>query len=246
MSPLVLWVARHAAVQRSPQFDLFPTPTHSCRQLSETVISHNTWIHHVARVLVKPLVNTSVTPNQITTLRLVTGLGAAAALAVGAEWWSKLACIVLVVSLVLDRADGELARMSGKTSEHGHKYDLLADGCSTVAVFVGLGLGLRESVLGLWAFPLGIVAGVAVAAIFWLVMQIEAHQGARAAELPGFAGFDPDDAILIVPIAIWLGWSVPLLMVAAAGAGGFCVFFYWLFLLRRKRNRTSVSNVHRQ
>ena len=196
--------------------------------------------------MVKPLVYTAVTPNQITTLRLVTGIGAAVALAVGDEGWSRLGAIVFVISVVLDRADGELARLSGKTSEQGHKYDLLADACATVAVFVGLGVGLRESVLGLWALPLGIVAGLSVAAVFWLVLQIEAQKGQRAAELPGFAGFDPDDAILIVPLAIWLGWSVPLLIVAAAAAGGFALFFYWLFVVRRKRNRSRVSSVHRQ
>ena len=196
--------------------------------------------------MVRPLVDTPITPNQVTTLRLLCGIAAAAALAVGVEWWSKFACILFVISVVLDRADGELARLSDKTSEVGHKYDLAADGCSNVALFVGLGIGLRDSVLAGWSIPLGVVAGLSVAAVFWLVVQIEAEKGKRAAELPGFAGFDPDDAILIVPLIIWLGWSVPLLIAAAAGAGIFSLFFYWLFLVRRKRNRSSVSRVQRQ
>lgn len=196
--------------------------------------------------MVRPLVNTSVSPNQITSLRLASGICAAAALAIGDNWWSRFACVVFVISVVLDRADGELARLSGKTSQQGHQYDLFADSCSNVLIFIGLGVGLRNSVLGLWSVPLGVVAGLSVAAVFWLVLQIEAEQGQRAAELPGFAGFDADDAILIVPVVIWLGWSVPLLIAAAAGAGTFAVFFYWQFVVRRKRNRTNVSKVHRQ
>ena len=189
---------------------------------------------------------TKITPNQVTTLRLVSGVVAAAALAIGTHWWTQVGCIVFVVSVVLDRADGELARLSGRTSEKGHKYDLWADACSNVLVFIGLGVGLRDSVLAPWSIPLGIVAGVSVAAICWLGLQIEADKGQRAAELPGFAGFDPDDAILIVPLVIWFGWSVPLLVAAAGGAGLFSLFFYWLFLCRRQRNRSNVSKVQRQ
>jgi len=194
--------------------------------------------------MVRPLVRTNITPNQVTTVRLFSGVAAAVALAIGTQWWTQVGCIVFVASVVLDRADGELARMSGKTSDKGHQYDLWADACSNVLVFIGLGVGLRDSVLAPWSIPLGVVAGVSVAAVFWLVLRIEADRGQRAAELPGLAGFDPDDAILLVPLFIWLGWSVPLLVAAAVGASVFSVFFYWLFLSRRKRNR--VSKVQRQ
>ncbi len=77
------------------------------------------------------------------------------------------------------------------------------------------------------------VAGVAVAAIFWLVMRVEAVEGEGAAELPSVAGFDVDDSILIVPVAVWLGGSLPLLVAAAIGAPAFAVFFVWV--LRRRR-----------
>ena len=185
------------------------------------------------RVFVRPLVRTSVTPNQITVLRLLAGLGAAAAFAVGEPSWQYIGGGVFVLSVFLDRADGELARLGGKTTPWGHIFDLIADGVCDTVVFVGIGIGLRHSVLGVWAAPMGILAGAAVAAIFFLVMRIEAMEGERAAELPGAAGFDPDDAILIVPVAVWLGGAVPLLVAAAVGAPAFAVFFFWLFLRKR-------------
>ena len=190
-------------------------------------ISHNTWLHRIARVAVRPLVRTSVTPNQLTTIRLTTGVAAGGAMGVGTPWWTHAGCVMFLLSMVLDRADGELARLTGKTSPKGHVYDLWADACCNALFFIGLGVGLRDSVLGLWSVPLGLVAGASVGTILWLVMRVEAKRGARAAELQGFAGFDPDDAVLIAPIAIWLGWSVPLMVAASFGASAFLVFFYW-------------------
>lgn len=201
-------------------------------------MSHNTWIHKGARALVRPLVGTSVTPNHLTGLRLVTGIAAAAALAVGDDGWRTIGAAVFVVSLVLDRADGELARLSGKTSEWGHRFDLVVDSLVNGLVFIGIGIGLRQGGLGLWALPLGVLAGGAVAAVLWLVVRLESAQGPRAAELPQAGGFDADDAMLAVPLALWLGFAEPLLAAAAVGAPLFAVGFFWhnrrrLALVRR-------------
>lgn len=42
-------------------------------------------------------------------------------------------------------ADGELARPSGKMSRGRHLYDLIADGTSNAAVFIGIGVGLSQA-----------------------------------------------------------------------------------------------------
>ena len=189
-------------------------------------MSHNTWIHRIVRVGVRPLVATPVTPNHLTTLRLITGLAAAAAFAVGDETWRAWGAAVFVVSVLLDRADGELARLGGKTSPWGHKYDLIADALSNSLVFAGLGLGLRDSALGFWAVAMGVAAGLAIAAILYLVLRLEALEGARAGELPSAAGFDVDDAILAVPVLVWLGWAEGLLVAATIGAPAFALLLY--------------------
>jgi hypothetical protein len=77
--------------------------------------------------------------------------------------------------------------------------------------------------------PLGLLAGLAIAAVLWLVMRVESLAGARAAELPSKGGFDPDDSLLVVPVAVWLGWELPLLLAAAVGAPTFALFFYARF-----------------
>jgi phosphatidylglycerophosphate synthase len=192
-------------------------------------MSHNTWIHRVARLVVRPLVDTPVTPNHITTLRLACGFGSAGLLASGDASLINWGAGLFLGSMVLDRADGELARLSGKSSPGGHRYDLIADSLSNALAFIGLGIGLRGGSFGLWSYPMGFFAGLAVTAILWLVMRAEAQAGARAAELGDGGAFDPDDGMLAVPIFIWLGFSELLLGLAAIGAPAFAIYFFFKF-----------------
>ena len=194
--------------------------------MTGAAISHNTYIHRIVRPAVRTLVNTPITPNQVTITRLAGGLAAAGCFAVGATGWGSP---LFVIALLLDRADGELARLGGKTSDWGHSFDLISDGVSNTASFVGIGFGLRAGILGSWAVPFGIAAGLAVASILWMTMQIEQRAGQRGAELGGAAGFDPDDAILVLPLAMVLGGGVPLLLAAAIGAPAFAAFYAWYF-----------------
>jgi len=166
-------------------------------------------------------------------VRLAAGIAAAVAVAVDTELWRDIGAGIFLLSILLDRADGELARLSGKSSPGGHKYDLIADAVSNASIFVGLGIGLRESTLGYWGIPLGAVAGAAIVVVLCQVMRTEAEKGARAGELRGVAGFDPDDAMLAVPLAIWVDWSDQLLIAAAIGAPLFAAIFA-LVLMRRR------------
>ena len=192
-------------------------------------LSHDTWIHRGVRTLVRPLVKTPVTPNQITTLRLLTGIGAAAAFGVGDDDWRAVGAGIFVLSMVLDRADGELARLSGKMSTSGHRYDLFADSLCNCLAFIGLGIGYIDTPLGPWAAVMGLAAGIAVIAILGMVVRAERGGGARAAELGSGVGFDPDDGMLAVPILVLLDAGVPLLYAAVIGAPVFALFFYWRF-----------------
>ena len=117
-------------------------------------------------------------------------------------------------------------------------YDLIADGVCNALVLVGIGIGLTDSVLGAWAVPMGVAAGAAVAAILWMTLRIEEVAGTGAAELGSSAGFDVDDAVLVIPLVVWLGGSVPLLVVAAATTPAFAVFYFLRF-----RDRLAAERV---
>jgi phosphatidylglycerophosphate synthase len=183
----------------------------------------------MVRPLVRPLATSFVTPNHITTLRFATALIAFGLLAFGHGEWNDWAAVSFLLSFFLDRADGELARQSGKSSPWGHRYDLVTDSLSNILIFLGIGIALRDSQLGYGAIVLGLLAGCGVVAMLWLMSKVESQEGIGAAAFSATAGFDPDDAMAIVPVAIWLNGEMPILIAAAIGAPAFFLWACWKF-----------------
>src|SRR5579871_6459911 len=103
------------------------------------------WDARLAHRLVTPLKDSWITPNILTTVRLVVGLAAAASFAPGSYGWSNIAAVLLVVSNFLDHTDGELARLTGKTSRIGHLYDLASDALVTILLFCCIGIRVAAS-----------------------------------------------------------------------------------------------------
>lgn len=190
-------------------------------------MSHNTWVHRIVRPVVRPLAGTGVAPNHLTALRLATGIAAALLLAGGTALRSDIAAAIFLLSFLLDRADGELARQSGRISRRGHRFDLYADYSANILIFLGMGVGMENSVLGSLSVALGAVAGAAIGMIFWAVSRVERLEG--AAGFPSANGFDPDDGMIFIPLAIWLGAEPYILTAAALGAPIFLAWTLWRF-----------------
>jgi len=186
------------------------------------------WDQRLARLLTRPLAATRVTPNQITTLSLALGLLAAGLYAAGgAAAHVGGACFML--AFLLDHADGELARMTGRTSAFGHYYDLAAGGAVLIALFVGIGIGigLQDDAPGAWPLGLGIAAGLATAAIFALRLELERRAGKDATRQPNLLGCEIEDVMYLVGPVTWLGLLEPLLVLAGIGAPLFALFVLW-------------------
>ncbi|MFH5926400.1 CDP-alcohol phosphatidyltransferase family protein [Roseomonas xinghualingensis] len=175
-------------------------------------MSANTVIHRIVRPAVRALAPTGITPNQITTARIATGIAAAIAFSGDASWQNAGGAIFLL-SMLLDRADGELARQTGQSSPSGHRYDLISDCLSNIIAFIGIGLG-QMAALGLFGPVIGLIAGAAVGTLFWQlhILQIGEVRGYELA--PGII-IDPDDLMVFVPILIWVGAAIPMLWAAA-------------------------------
>lgn len=185
------------------------------------------WDQRLARMTVRPLVGTRVSPNHLTTVGLIAGLAAAGLYAWGDRNAADWAAVLLILALFIDHADGELARLSGKTSRFGHYYDYVGGGIAYLALFVGLGLGLRDSALGWWSLPVGVVAGIAVGLIFTLRFEIERRRGRDGLRQPSFAGFEIEDIMYLVAPITWLGWLLPFLIAAGVGAPVFALWVLW-------------------
>jgi phosphatidylglycerophosphate synthase len=185
------------------------------------------WDARLARVLVTPLKDTRITPNHLTTVRLLVGVAAAAAFLPGSYLWSNAAALLLVLSNFLDHTDGELARISGKTSRIGHLYDLASDALVTILLFIaiGIGVGARGDLVG--RFPpatLGLIAGCAVALIFYLRMRIEAMAGKAASQQASMGGFETEDVLYLLPLVTLANVLTSFLAVAALCAPLFAVW----------------------
>ncbi len=192
-----------------------------------------TWTHRLALVYVRPLARTRVTPNHLTTLRLLTGLLASAALAVGDPVWSIWGGNLWVISVQLDAADGELARLTGKTSNWGHQYDFLSDLVVLAAFFIGAGIGLRESALGYWSIPMGVVAGVSAAACTGMAEIFAKQTDGEEKIYPSRWGFDFDDIMLLFAPVVWLGWLMYFVAAASVGAPVFALLTVYLWRSHR-------------
>jgi len=192
----------------------------------------DSWVHKCARICILPLVDTPITPNHITMLRLVTGIAACVAFATGIRFWEILGGFVWILSTFLDCADGELARQRQACSEWGHKFDYFSDVTVTALFFVGIGIGLRDSMPGFWAVSMGITAGVGVIAAEILaerIDQLKIETGDKA--YSGIAGFDFDEILFLFAFIVWFGWQKPFLIGASAGAPLFALFT--LYKLRK-------------
>src|SRR5262245_42696249 len=124
------------------------------------------WDARLARRLVLPFRDGPITPNHLTTVRLAVGLAAAAAFIPGTYLWSNVAALLAVASNFLDHADGELARLTGKSTRFGHLYDLASDAAVTILLFVAMGAGAHlqaDLPGGIPPVVLGLIAGSAIA-----------------------------------------------------------------------------------
>lgn len=187
-----------------------------------------TWTHKLALVFVRPLANTFVTPNHLTFLRLITGLVACYCFATGDRDMTIWGGWIWVLSAFLDRTDGELARVSGKTSAWGHKFDMFCDSATTSLFFVAGGIGLRETELGNWAILMGVAGGLGVLAAEYYAEQIDKrNDDPDDRAYPGFAGFDFDDVLYLFAVIAWFDWFMPIVIGASIGAPAFALLTWY-------------------
>jgi archaetidylinositol phosphate synthase len=207
------------------------------------------WDARLARRLVTPLKDSRVTPNHLTTVRLGVGLAACAAFVPGTYAWSNVGALLLILSNFLDHTDGELARISGKTSRIGHVYDLASDAAVTILLFIAMGVGVGAGMgagsrmaLPLPPAILGLLAGCAIALIFFLRMRIEDMVGKAGNQQASLGGFETEDVLYLLPLVTLCNGEAAFLVAAAVCAPLFAV---WVVMDYRRVLRRQPSPVAR-
>ena len=176
-------------------------------------------------------VRIGASPNVITLGSLAAGLAAAVCLAAdGLAVWS-LAVPLYLVAVVLDHADGEVARATGRTSPFGHWFDLAVD--TVVHLTLVLAMGAAAERVGFWAGnELGVSAAVGVvlsaaAASAWPLG--EAARGGNAAVGQVLDGLGNRQGFYGILLAVVLcrvltpGLLPTLMVVVAVGSNA-----YWI------------------
>ena len=138
-----------------------------------------------------------------------------------------MGALLLILSNFLDHTDGELARISGKTSRIGHWYDLASDAAVTILLFVAMGVGVGitpRAAQYLAPAALGALAGVAIALIFFLRMRIEELAGKTASQQASLGGFETEDVLYLLPVVTLCDGVAPFLVAAAVGAPAFAIW----------------------
>ena len=203
------------------------------------------WDQLIARLLVKPLARTPITPNHLTTLTLILALSGAGLFVPGDPALANWAAGLFVLARFLDHFDGELARLKGTASRFGYYYDYVAGAISYATLFLCLGIGQSHGPLGSWALALG-AAGCASALISMFLnlgidrarqTQPDAETAPDAVGYPGFAGFELEDGIYLIAPITWLGFLMPFFAAAGTGATVYCLWTLWS-LLRLRHSST--------
>lgn len=136
----------------------------------------------LAYLVVRTLHRSRVTPNQVTLCSLIAGLVAAWDFSAGNAW--RVAGVWYGLANVLDCADGQLARIQNSGTPLGRLVDGVADYISSIAIFIGIGIGLNA--MGMPAWILVIAAGLSSALHS---MLFDRYQGEYIARKKGEASY---------------------------------------------------------
>ena len=168
-------------------------------------MSANSWSHRLVRPFARLFIGTHVSPDHLTWLRAITGGTACGCFASPLRGAQMAGGVIWTISALLDRADGELARLSNRTSMKGHLFDRYADTGVSTAMFLAVGVGLREGAFGYWAIALGVLCSVSMLLCSRWSDEIEDELEPGAIVLGGVGGFDPDDLFYLIGPFAWAG-----------------------------------------
>jgi phosphatidylglycerophosphate synthase len=155
--------------------------------------------------LATAIARTSVTPVQVTWLSALLAVGGAVAFALGAY---VAGGFLTLAGIITDCVDGDLARITGRSSSFGAFLDSVLDRLTDGAMIIGLGMSDPDR--------FGVVAGFALLASL-LTSYVRARAQSLGADCPeGIGGRDA--RILILVVAAFTGYVFAgLLLVAVFG-----------------------------
>jgi len=156
----------------------------------------------------KGFASTGLSPNFWTCVGLAFALISAVVYGIGIEFGLIIGGILLLVSGFFDVVDGQVAKVTGKTSKKGSYFDSMFDKIAEVAIFLGILIGgYAEPYLVLLAITLSLLVSYARAKSDALNIKLQGVGiGERAERLLviaiiGIIGFMEYAVVIVVIIA---------------------------------------------
>ncbi|HTX19389.1 MAG TPA: CDP-alcohol phosphatidyltransferase family protein, partial [Bacteroidota bacterium] len=141
----------------------------------------------LAFLFVKAIYVTELTPNQITLLSMVVGVGSGICFGLGGRATMVAGGILLGIATVFDCADGQLARLKKNGTHFGRILDGVSDYVYTVAAFFGIAIGCRVEGMEVWVWWMFVgSAGLSYAIQAGLLDYYRNEYMARAGGRSGF------------------------------------------------------------
>jgi len=197
----------------------------------------------LSRPVTRAAIALGITPNQLSVASLLVGLAAAWCFWLGTPVATMVGLLVYVVAVVLDHADGEVARLTLAESRLGEWLDILVDTLVHATMVIAMGLTAERTagggaLLGVVG-ALGVVASAAVAKV-WPTTGAVDNVGATLENLGSRDGFYAMLLLFIAARAAAPGALPPLMIVVALGSQA-----YWLaragYTLRARTGRRKTA-----
>ena len=157
----------------------------------------------------KAFASTGLSPNFWTLVGLVFALVSALVYGLGLEFGLIIGGILLLVSGFFDMVDGQVARITGKTSHKGSYLDSMFDKIAEVAIFLGL-------LVGGYAEPYLVMLAITLSL---LVSYARAKSDALNIKLQGVGIGERAERLLVIAIIGIIGYMEPAVIIVVVIAG---------------------------
>ena len=157
----------------------------------------------------KAFASTGLSANFWTWVGLVFALASALVYGLGIEFGLIIGGILLLVSGFFDMVDGQVARVTGKTSQKGSYLDSMFDKIAEVAIFLGL-------LVGGYAEPYLVMLAITLSL---LVSYARAKSDALNIKLQGVGIGERAERLLVIAIIGIIGYMEPAVIIVVIIAG---------------------------
>ncbi len=157
----------------------------------------------------KAFASTGLSPNFWTFVGFLFALASAVVYGLNIEFGLIIGGILLLVSGFFDMIDGQVARVTGKTSKKGSYLDSMFDKIAEVAIFLGL-------LIGGYAEPYLVVLAITLSL---LVSYARAKSDALNINLQGIGIGERAERLLVIAIIGIIGYIEPAVMIVVVIAG---------------------------